>query len=152
MLGRKSVSLKGSHAKEKFSEDSNPYLEKLSFVERISPYLISHYGEQNLLFFSIVSFGVGTALFFIGTELQSRIILFLGIPFLLLVYVFYEARSYYLSRTCKKCGREFAYIETKKPIVMDDWSQIIKITRYYRCKHCGHENMETKNTVSTYVP
>ncbi|WP_440948670.1 hypothetical protein ACSAZL_10805 [Methanosarcina sp. T3] len=151
-MGSKSVSSKDSAAKETLSEDFKPYLEKLSFAEKISPYLISRYGEPNLLFFLIISFGVGIALFLIGSELQSRFIFFLGIPFLLFASIFYEARAYYLSRICKKCGREFAYLKTKKPMIADDWSQIIKIIRYYRCKYCGHEDVETKNAISAYVP
>lgn len=150
-MGSKSFSSKGSDTKETLSEGSKPYLKKLSFAEKISPYLISRYGEPNLLFFLIISFGVGIALFLIGSELQSGIIFFLGVPFLLLAAIFYETRAYYLSRICKKCGREFAYVETKKPTVADDWSQTVRITKYYRCKYCGNEYVETKSVISTYI-
>ncbi|KKG17517.1 hypothetical protein EO98_03410 [Methanosarcina sp. 2.H.T.1A.6] len=152
MFGEKSASSKVDNAKEALSDCHKPYIESPSFEAKTSSYLIFRYGEPNLLFFCIVSAGVGIALFIIGSELQSRITFFLGIPFLLLAAIFYQARDYYLSRICKKCGREFAYVQTRKPVVYDDWSQTIKITSYYRCRYCGHKYMETKSAISAYVP
>jgi hypothetical protein len=149
-LGNISASSKGNTAKEAISNGGKPYVEKLSFAEKISPYLISKYGEPNLLFFFIVAFGVGIALFLIGSELQSRIIFFSGIPFLLLAVLLYNARTYYLSRICKKCGREFAYVQTRKSEICQDGME--KTTyNYYRCKFCGHEHVEVK-TASIISP
>ena len=111
-------------------------------------YLISRYGEPNNIFY-IVFPGTGAVLLIVAAWLQSRIFFLIGIFFLLFSTFFYDTKNYYVSRVCKKCGKEFAYKETREPSIINKYSKIVTITTYYKCKHCRYEHEETRNVVST---
>jgi len=80
--------------------------------------------------------------------LQSEVFFFTGIFFLLFSILFYYTKTYYLSRACNKCGKEFAYSETREPSIINRYASIATIISYHKCKYCGHEHEETINLVA----
>jgi transcription elongation factor Elf1 len=147
-LGTKSTSTKDINIKDSISNGLKPYVEKLSFAEKLSMYLISKYGEPKDTFY-VTSAGTGSVFLIIAAWLQSGIFFLIGISFLLFSTLFYDTKNYYVSRVCKKCGKEFAYKETREPLIINNYSKIVTITSYYKCKYCGREHEETRNVVST---
>jgi hypothetical protein len=146
-LSNESNSITDSNIKESISNGLRPYVEKLSFAEKIFMYLVSRYGEPNTPF-CLVSAGIGAASILIAAWLQSRIFFFIGIFFLLFSTLFYDTRTYYLSRVCEKCGKEFAYAETGEPSIINRYSRIVTIISHHKCKYCGHEHEEMINVVA----
>jgi len=61
--------------------------------------------------------------------------------------VFLEKLDIYCKDTfCNRCGKDFAYEESKKPEIkemstFEDY--IITITRFWKCKYCGNEDSKT---------
>lgn len=59
-----------------------------------------------------------------------------------------EIEVYYIISRCKKCGRNFAYEEFKKPLIEKistyDYYEIIE-TRYMKCKYCKNRDIIKKN-------
>ncbi|MCC4771617.1 hypothetical protein FXV91_16020 [Methanosarcina sp. DH2] len=79
-----------------------------------------------------------------------------ALALVIVIYGFYEMEkfgsldddsvmSYLEEKRCKKCGRNLAYAETRKPEVREistpqDYQILIK--RFQKCKYCGHESIE----------
>lgn len=79
------------------------------------------------------------------------IILFLGgIMFFFISSDLLEIEDYYKISKCKKCNRDFAYEEIKKPLVKkvstyDDYEETE--TRYFKCKYCNDEDLKIKSII-----
>jgi hypothetical protein len=125
----------------------SPFAEKLSFAEKISLYLVSKYRGPNTPFY-LASAGMGTAFILIAAWLQSKVFFFVGVFFLLFSTIFYDTKTYYLSRVCKKCGKEFAYAETREPSIINRDYRIVTIVSYQKCKYCGYEHEEMTNVLT----
>lgn len=57
---------------------------------------------------------------------------------------FYGVVDYSRDTKCEKCGEKFAYEEFRKPIIKEVSTPVnysIEVTRYWRCKYCGHESI-----------
>jgi hypothetical protein len=146
-LENESTPIKENNIQESLSKGLIPYVEKLSFAEKISMRLISRYGKPNTSNY-IASAGTGTAFILMAAWLQSEILFYTGILFLLISTLFYDTKAYYLSKVCKKCGREFAYVETGETSIINRYFRIATIVSRHKCKYCGHEYEETTNIVS----
>ncbi len=142
--------------------------EKNIFTQKYAPVLIKKYGRQNIGLVGIVSFLSGIITIFTGiiSVTKSNIIPFIPhidilnpywmvVSFFLIIIGawFLNVRSYYDMSQCKECKQEFAYIESREPKIKEDKileGTRIKITRYYKCKYCGHEDMRVvKKTVQS---
>lgn len=81
------------------------------------------------------------------------ITLFLGgIMFFLISSDLFDIESYYKISKCKKCNRDFAYEEIKKPLVKkistyDDYEETE--TRYFKCKYCNDEDLKIKSLLKS---
>lgn len=78
------------------------------------------------------------------------IFVFCIIPFSLIYDQLDKVNKYYEDSKCKRCGRDFAYEEFRKPLIKEvstNDKYEITITRYWRCKYCGDENVieDTEN-------
>mgnify|MGYP001264868801 CR=1 FL=1 len=132
-----------------------------SFVlKRVSPYLIKKYGEKNIRFSGLISLtsGLITILSWFGIFpfvsnfkfIHSSFFFYLGMFLFLVASLLLGISSYYESRKCKRCNREFAYEEYKDPSIQEiKTSKGVRrmTTRYYKCKFCGNE--DTKNIKET---
>lgn len=61
-------------------------------------------------------------------------------------------KDYYTVSKCKKCGRDFAYEEMKKPLIKkvstyDDYEETE--TRYFKCKYCNDEDHKIKSIIKS---
>lgn len=78
-----------------------------------------------------------------GFALESAGNLLLGLLMVAISGVLFSAEDYYQVRKCEKCGRAFAFLQAGEPDIVESGSKIVK-TCYYRCKYCGHEQVEVK--------
>jgi hypothetical protein len=140
-------SIKDNNIKDSISSGLRPYVEKSSFPGRIFVYLVSRYGEPKTPFYK-ASAGMGVAFIFLAAWQQLEVFFFTGIFFLLFSTLFHGTRTYYLSRSCKNCGKEFAYAKTREPSIINRYSSIATIISYHKCKYCGYEHEETINVVA----
>lgn len=135
---------------------------KNSFVfKRISPFLIDKYGEKNIRISGLISLisSLITIFSWLGVfpfisqfeVIHSSLFFYFGISLFLAAFLLLGTASYYKSRLCKKCNREFAYEEYKDPSVQEiKTSKGVRriTTRYYRCKFCGNEDIkDIKETI-----
>jgi hypothetical protein len=63
-----------------------------------------------------------------------------------------EVKGYYSISKCKKCGRDFACEEIKKPLIKkvstyDGYEETE--TRYFKCKYCNEEDLKIKSLLKS---
>ncbi|WP_440955958.1 hypothetical protein ACSAZK_03100 [Methanosarcina sp. Mfa9] len=134
----------GRGSKEFLSGEVYTYVEKTSITGVFSQYLILRIGESPVLFISALFFMSAVALFVYCIVAKGSLrLLFLDYLFFIFGVELYSMRDYYWSRKCNKCGREFAYVQTRDPLVVDNHSEV-ETTKWFRCKYCGHEYVEEK--------
>lgn len=130
-------------------------------LKRISPFLINKYGEKNIRISGLISLisSLITIFSWFGVfpfmsqfeVIHSSLFFYFGIFLFFAALLLLGTASYYKSRICNKCNREFAYEEYKDPSVQEiKTSQGVRrmTTRYYKCKFCGNEDIkDIKETV-----
>lgn len=135
--------------------------ENVFIHKRVSPLLIKKYGEKNIGILGLISFisSLITILSWLGVfpfvssfeVIHSRLVLYIGVFLFIVAVSLLGISSYYKSRICKKCNREFAYEEYKDPSVQETRTSkgVRRITtRYYKCKFCGNEDVKNiKETI-----
>ncbi|WP_440955961.1 hypothetical protein ACSAZK_03115 [Methanosarcina sp. Mfa9] len=135
-------------------------------LKSISPSLINKFGEKKLKVmgdrlnaFGVLSVAFGFPLWislflqdkgFISKEVTMEVLLLLfilSILFAWIGYEFIETVRYFEDSKCKNCGKDFAYNEFKKPEAKEVSSPHryeISLTRYWKCKFCGHTDPRTE--------
>ncbi|HII01966.1 TPA: hypothetical protein HA351_10080 [Methanosarcinaceae archaeon] len=90
---------------------------------------------------------LGLIFFIIGYHSKSNFLQclsLLGMFFFILALEVSNSVSYFKSRKCKNCGREFAYDEIGEPEIteistLEDYS--VKVYRCYKCRYCGYDDV-----------
>lgn len=123
-----------------------------NFPKERAPILINLFGLEviNALKVLIKSFSILLFSLLILEMILEKNDLLLSMPLLFVSMIFFfvasyldEIENYYNISRCKKCGREFAYEEIKKPLIKvvstyDKYEETI--TRYMKCKYCNDED------------
>jgi len=133
------------------------------YLQSEAPYLIKRWGEKKIRHIGKV-FGILALLLLIALILsyffRDRIVfpynmtwlfilMTIGVIifFLFLCDQFYSVADFYSNSRCKKCGKDFAYEEFRKPLtrkVSTPESFEITRTKYRKCRYCGDEDFETQ--------
>lgn len=133
----------------------------------ITPYLIKSFTEQGIEGLKNILIFLGAILYLalfismlneLDDEHVSRGLFFLAfIVFFTFVWIDHILKSsleYYRDTLCRKCGKEYACSEVKKPVITEisnSKEYTVTVTRYWECKFCGNldvregsENITTK--------
>lgn len=125
-----------------------------------APYLINNWGEKKVRFVGKV-FGKLALLLLISLILyyflRDRIVfpynmtwlfILLTIGVIIFSYFVYDqltsVADFYINSRCRKCGKDFAYEEFKKPLtrkVSTSENYEITTTKYHKCRYCGDEDL-----------
>ncbi|MDD3041964.1 MAG: hypothetical protein PHW56_03340 [Methanosarcinaceae archaeon] len=126
-----------------FSTGFGVYVEEDSFTGHASEFLLPGLGEKTVVQIYLLFFGVGIFLFILGFKLEKLRVFLLSYVFLIGGGFLKRMTDYYRARKCKKCGKEFAYLEARSPEVEEyGHDSRVETTSYYRCRFCGHEYVE----------
>lgn len=134
------------------------------FLKRLSSSLISNFGEERisaaselfsymfpplLVMFSFLFSGFLSSNLGVSLWVDTFIIAFgvaLGVLSVVLGEQFSRVADYHRDALCRECCEPFACEEFEKPDVKElstPHSYSVKITRYWKCKNCGHEEART---------
>lgn len=123
-------------------------------LKKLAPELINRFGLRTIkvlkiflisLFILLFSILILEMIFKENHSLFSLILISINIASFVLASNLYEIEKYSKILKCKKCGREFAYEEIKKPLIkmVSTQSKYEKtITNYMKCKYCSDENIK----------
>lgn len=126
-----------------FSTGFGVYVEEDSFTGHASEFLLPRLGEKAVVQIYILFFGMGIFLFILGFKLETLGVFLLSYAFLISGAFLKRMTDYYGARKCKKCGKEFAYVQACSPEVEEyGYNSIVETTSYYRCRFCEHEYVE----------
>lgn len=145
-MGDKFAPSKGNSGSEKTRENAcnNPYVENMSVTGAISESFILKFGEYRVYIISMVFLIAGAIILIYGLIKEGSQVFLLGSLFLILGCWFFILREYYLSRKCKRCGKEFAYVKTRDTEIVTEVHSVDSYD-YFKCKYCGHECVEKKD-------
>lgn len=134
------------------------------FLKRIAPSLVSNFGEERvsasselfsymfpplLVMFSFLFSGFLSSNLGVPLWVDTFIVTFgiaLGVLSVALGEQFSRVADYHRDSRCRACCEPFACEEFEKPDVKElstPHSYSVKITRYWKCKNCGHEEART---------
>ncbi|MFY1112198.1 MAG: hypothetical protein AB3K77_11030 [Methanosarcinaceae archaeon] len=134
------------------------------FLKRLAPSLVSNFGEESisaaselfsymfpplLVMFSFLFSGFLSSNLGVPLWVDTFIVVFgiaLGVLAVVLGGQFSRITDYHRDARCRECCEPFACEEFEKPDVKElstPHSYSVKITRYWRCKKCGHEEART---------
>jgi len=134
------------------------------FLKRMAPSLVSNFGEEKisasaelfsymfpplLVMFSFLFSGFLSSNLGVPLWVDTFIVVFgiaLGVLAVALGEQFSRVADYHRDTRCGECCEPFACEEFEKPDVKElstPHSYSVKITRYWKCKNCGHEEART---------
>ena len=127
-----------------------------NFPKERAPSLINLFSLETINALKVLTKCFSILLFFllILEMILEKNDLLLSIPLLFASTIFFfvasyldEIENYYNISRCKKCGREFAYEEIKKPLIKvvstyDKYEETI--TRYMKCNYCNDEDIKVE--------
>lgn len=123
-------------------------------LKKLAPELIDRFGLRTISILKILFMFLSVVLFLLlilemmfeeNHSLFSLILISANIASFIVASNLYEIEKYCKILRCKKCGRDFAYEEIKKPLIkmISTHSKYEKtITSYMKCKHCDDENIK----------
>jgi hypothetical protein len=72
----------------------------------------------------------------------------------LYMYSYYNVKvNYYRDSHCEKCGKYFVFEEFQAPLIKEESKNDAykrTLTRYWRCKNCGHEDIKSESQPINY--
>jgi DNA-directed RNA polymerase subunit RPC12/RpoP len=99
-------------------------------------------------------------LFLIGSFFEEWILYLLFFTSIVFMFLFLSGtgilsdEKYVEAPKCKKCHREYAYEEREEPDIKEvstEDSYTVTITRYWKCKYCGHkDSSESSENIIAY--
>ncbi|AKJ37649.1 hypothetical protein [Methanosarcina barkeri] len=127
-----------------------------NFPKERAPNLINLLGLETITTLKVLTKSVYMLLFFLlilkMILKKDYLLLWMPLFFAGMIFVFVasyldEIENYYNISRCKKCDREFAYEEIKKPFIKivstyDKYEETT--TRYMKCKYCNSEDIKIK--------
>ncbi|WP_440953910.1 hypothetical protein ACSAZK_09400 [Methanosarcina sp. Mfa9] len=134
------------------------------FLKRLAPSLVSNFGEERisaaselfsymfpplLVMFSFLFSGFLSSNLGVPLWVDTFIVVFgiaLGVLAVVLGEQFSRIADYHRDARCRACCEPFACEEFEIPDVKElstPHSYSVKITRYWKCKNCGHEEART---------
>lgn len=126
-----------------------------NFPKERAPRLVNRFGLKKINIARKVSAILGIISFvllfvYLSQEIWSLVVVtFLaGMIFFSISRDLNEVKNYYNVSKCKKCSRDFAYEEIKKPLVkkVSTYDNYEKTeTRYFKCKYCNDEDLKLKS-------
>ena len=123
-------------------------------LKKLAPDLVSRFGLRTVSILKISSFFLSVLLFFLlvlemvfeeNHSLLSLILISANILSFVIALNLYEMEKYCKILRCKKCGKDFAYEEVKKPLIkmVSTQNKYEKtITSYLKCRYCNDENIK----------
>jgi DNA-directed RNA polymerase subunit RPC12/RpoP len=148
-LENEAFSLNSCDSKEENSDICSPYVEKLFITGVLSQFLIPKIGILRARLLSLLLLGFGYISLLYGFLGQHSPIFLFSLPLIICGFALMKLRGYYMFRICKNCGKELAYVMTRKPEIKGDYPEET-ITSYYRCRYCDHEHVEVEIVVRGY--
>ena len=123
-------------------------------LKKLAPELINRYGLGTISILKMLSISLSVLLFSLlilelvfeeDHSLLSLLLISANIISFVIALNLYEIEKYCKVLRCKKCGRDFAYEELKKPLIkmVSTQNKYEKtITSYMKCKYCDDENIK----------
>lgn len=127
-----------------------------SFPDKLAPYLVNRFGLGMTKVIKILTMYSSILLFFLlilemilekNSSLSPTMLFFASLTFFVISSYMSEIENYYNISKCKKCGRDFAYEEIKKPLIkmVSTYDKFEKtITRYMKCRYCNNKDIKTE--------
>lgn len=123
-------------------------------LKKLAPDMINRFGLRTIKIIKILSMSLSILLFFLlilemtfeeNHSPLSLILISANIISFVVASNLYEIEKYCKILRCKKCGKDFAYEEIKKPLIkmVSTHKRYEKtITSYMKCKYCNDENIK----------
>lgn len=123
-------------------------------LKKLSPNLTNRFGLKKINTLKILTMFLSVLLFFLlilemaleeNHSLLSLFLISANLVSFIVASNLYEVEKYCSVLKCKKCGKELAYEEIKKPLIKmissnDKYEKTI--TSYMKCKYCNDENIK----------
>lgn len=128
-------------------ERAQTLVNRFSIKKIITLRKLASYLSLLLFFLLLLTIPLRSDSWFLSTILLLTIMILLFIDLYLA-----EIENYYNISKCKKCGRDFAYEEIKKPLYKkvssyNDYEETE--TRYLKCKYCNNEDLKIKSLLKS---
>jgi hypothetical protein len=130
-----------------------------NFPKERAPHLINQFGLKKInaarkvsTILEITSFALLFVYLFQGVWSLVVIMFLASLIFISIDDYLSEVKGYYSISKCKKCGRDFACEEIKKPLIKkvstyDGYEETE--TRYFKCKYCNEEDLKIKSLLKS---
>jgi hypothetical protein len=117
-----------------------------NFPEERAPNLVNGFGYETII--TIKNLATFLYVMFLLFSFLISILFLIGLIFVPVALYLDEIVNYYKISRCRKCGRNFAYKEIKKPLlktVSTYYGYEETVTRYLKCKYCRDEKLNVES-------
>ena len=125
-----------------------------NFFKKRAPYLLNLFSLETIKTLKLLALFLSVFLFFLlilemifeqNDSLLSLVLISASMISLIAASNLYEIESFCNISRCKKCGRDFAYEEIKKPLIkmISTYNKYEKtVTSYMKCRYCSDEDIK----------